>query len=98
MIEMIGIGNLITIVVYVITMIVGYVRITEKVKVNEKRIDKNCKHIERMENKIKLQYQNKFNQITKQISAIKKDVQQISTQLGKMNGMLQIFLKTFDKK
>ncbi len=54
MIEMIGIGNLITIVVYVITMIVGYVRITEKVKVNEKRIDKNCKHIERMENKIKL--------------------------------------------
>ncbi len=53
MIEMIGIGNLITIVVYVITMIVGYVRITEKVKVNEKRIDKNCKQIERMENKIK---------------------------------------------
>lgn len=100
----IDIGNLIAIIGYIIGLIVGYVKLNEKVKQNEidiEQINSNCKACKQKNvvnmQKIDARIDSKFDKLVAKIEQIQKQVGRISTQISKLSGIIETFLAQYNR-
>lgn len=94
----IPIGTVITLIVYAIGIIVGYVKLQSKVD----NMDAKCKEC-RLQNKQKInsinaEVNNQISKMHDELKEIRDSVSKIGEQLARMSGLIEMFLKMNNKQ
>lgn len=100
LIQTIGIGNIITIVSFIIGFIVGYTKLNQKTKANTQDIEQmqqnciKCKDAQKQTQKdMNDRIEKRFERLSTQIAEIKSEVKQIAVELGKLTGIISAYLR-----